>query len=237
MPELLPVKMLTEVLEKLRETHGQAAYEKARHDVAVEMILKPNGEAFLKNAFPDFDLTEVRAEAEAKVAASQTMPGADDTPQTPEAVLFNLVRQQMPNLKTQAHFNAFMAAFDALRTTLDGYFTDNPERASRAREALNKVLDMASKINHVAEQAAEVPPEERSERLSEYVEPPKQFHEYDDQRRLRVELAAIPTYEALSEWYQANRKTMDRIVSKSLRDELFDAIRQRRSELTAKEAN
>lgn len=234
MPELLPVQMLIEMLEKIRTAHGQAAYEKARDDIALEMVLRPNGEAFLNNAFPGLDLTPFREEATQKAElAAQSEP----VPQTPEEALFSLIRQQMPNLKTQAHFNTFVAAFDALRTTLDGYFTDNLGRAARAREALNKVLDMATQINKVAEQAAEVPPEDRSDNMKEYVEAPKQFHEYDNQRKLLVDLARIQTLADLHTWYPANREVLDRIVSKSLRDELFDAIRKKRNELSAKEAN
>lgn len=224
-------KMLAEQLEQLRQKLGDDAYAKARHDIAMGVILKPNGDQFLKNVFPDFDFEPIRKEAEARQQNPQ--PSAD---QSPETMFFEMIQKQIPSLKTQAHFNAFLGSFDALRAVLDCYFRGDSLGAVKAREALEKTLNVAGQLSEVASKVQEIPEEHRSPGMQEFVEPPKQFHEYDDQRRFLVELAGISSSAQLQEWYVKTRPAIDRsIVSQSLRNELFDAIRAKRIELKEKE--
>jgi len=227
----ISVDMLVEQLERIRSTHGEEAYARARYNIAMGMILKPNGEEFLSKAFPDLDLNAVRQEALAQVNT--------DVPEDADQAFIHMVRQQLPSIKTQAHFNLFAAAFDALRTCLDGYFTGNLETAEAARKALNLALDTATSVHDIAQQLHDLADdmEELSPQAREYVDPPKQIHEYDEQRRLLIEVAGIKTTEALTQWYNLNKAGMDKIVGKALRNELFDAIRSRKRELTQAEAN
>jgi hypothetical protein len=59
-----------------------------------------------------------------------------------------------------------------------------------------------------------------------------QFTEEDDQRCLLTELASITTVQALNTWYLGERSRIDKVVSKRYRDELFDAIREKKASLS-----
>lgn len=231
MPVELRIEQIQAQLQKLREQHGDSVYEQARLDIALSIILKPNGEEFCKNAFPDLDPEELKAEATKREAA---LP---DGSTTPEQVMLRLLQQQVPSIKTQGHFNLFSAAFDALRVTLDGYFTGDFERAKRGREALNRALDMAGKVKEVVEKFDEMEPNERSAQANEYLEPPKEFHEYDTQRQLLFELEGITTRSQLGGWYARTKEQRDRVTSQKLRNELLDKIRAKRNALEEQESN
>jgi hypothetical protein len=139
----------------------------------------------------------------------------------------------VPNLKSQGQFNVFMACFDALRSTLNGYFGGEMASAEMAREALNQALDMGKKLAEVTAKLDEIPDEVKSETAKDLNRPAKELHEYDEARVLVVELEQIQNSEALQQWYDANRSRLDRIVTASLRNEVFDAIRAKRNALGA----
>lgn len=138
---------------------------------------------------------------------------------------------QIPNLKTQAQFNIFMTCFDALRSTLNAYFGGEVASGEMSRDALNKSLDMAKQITELTEKLGEMPDEIKSEAAKEFTAPAKELHEYDEHRQLIIELEGLKSLDALQKWYTDNRKRMDRVVSQKLRDELFDAIREKRKEV------
>ncbi len=138
---------------------------------------------------------------------------------------------QIPNLKTQAQFNIFMNCFDALRSTLNAYFGGELASAEMARDALNKGLDLAKQLVEITEKLNEIPDEAKSEAAKEFTAPAKELHEYDEHRKLVFELANLKSLEALQTWYAESRQRIDRVVSQKLRNELFDAIRDRRKEL------
>ncbi len=138
---------------------------------------------------------------------------------------------QIPNLKTQAQFNIFMNCFDALRSTLNAYFGGEVASAEMARDALNKGLDLAKQVVEITEKLNEIPDEAKSEAAKEFTAPAKELHEYDEHRQLVFELSALTSLEALQAWYTNNRQRIDRVVSQKLRNELFDAIRERRNKL------
>jgi hypothetical protein len=217
------IETLLQQLEKIRENHGDEAYEQARRGFAKSLILKPNGDEFIKRAFPDLDLDALRKEAEAE---QQAVAQA-----SPEEQMLAMIRQQVPNIKSQAQFNMFMGCFDALRATLNHYFGRNPDGAQRAREALNKALDMAAKMPELEDQVAEMPAEMRSEAARSFTEPPKEFHEHDKQRALLIKVAGFTDLGELDGWYTEHRQEIDEVVDQRLRNELFDAIRAKRREL------
>lgn len=147
----------------------------------------------------------------------------------------NLMRQalaaQIPNLRTQAQFNNFMACFDALRSTLNAYFGGETASAEMAREALNKTLDMAKMITEMTEKLNEIPDDAKSDVAKDFTAPAKELHEYDTHRQLIIELTTLQNQKALQAWYADSRERIDRVVSQKLRNELFDAIRSKRDEL------
>lgn len=227
MPVEMNIEKVRAQLEQLRVDHGEAVYEQARRDLALALIDKTNGEEHIRLAFPDMNIEELKAQAAAaKVAAAN---------ESPEQTMMRMLQQQIPSIKTQAHFNLFQAAFDALRTTLDGSFSGDAERARRGREALLKVLDTAGTVPQVLEKLNEMPAEARSAIANEFLEPPRQFHEFDTQRRLMTELGNITTLARLEAWYTDTKSDRDRVTSQKLRNELLDGVRAKKAALKVQE--
>lgn len=216
----LPKDALLTQLERVRQAGGQPAYDKAVRALALDLILKPHGEEFLKDAFPNLDLAAIRAAAEQSNQEKAQLP--DDQ------AMLKMMRAQIPNMRTQAHFNIFMASFEALRLTLDAYFGGDLEKAEVARKALTDSLDASQQVVQMEAQLKEIPEDQRSEAASEFLQPPKEFHEFDEQRALMAELDQITSMAQLQAWYAGTADRRNRVVSSSLRNPLIDAIRRKR---------
>lgn len=225
-------------LQAIKEKHGEAAYKDACRDMALQFLNLPQGDALLRKFFPEFDPEELRAEAakddgpKVRVANTPAMPSFGQMPGGDEAML-QMLKAQVPNLKTQAQFNVFMACFDALRGTVNGYFGNEMASAEMARDALNQALDMAKGLSEMVAKLDEVPDEVKSETAKEAVRPAKELHEYDEARALMTELEAINDRGTLQRWYDTNRERLDRVVTVKLRNEVMDAIRTKRNALKA----
>lgn len=138
------------------------------------------------------------------------------------------LRAQMPSLKTQAQFTAFMISFDTFRHLMDAIFSGDKQREEKAREAFDKSLEAAKSVTDLGNKFQEVPPEHRSKASEAFTAPPAEFHEYDVQKKLLLELEGLNTLEALNDWYQKTRGERDRVVSQPLRNALIDSIRSKR---------
>lgn len=236
MPNTVEVSLDTMLaqLHQIREDHGEETYEATRRDIALAMVLKPNGEAFVSKAFPDYNIEELKAEAEQnRKKVEETITGGDAA--TPEQMMLNMMRAQVPNLQNQAQFNLLMGAFDGVRAYLNACFGGDTAGAASARIKLNQALDMAPKLNEIAEKLSEMPEALRSEAAKAFTDPPKEFHEYDTQQQLLAELTTIKDRASLNTWWSANRQTIDKVVDQRLRNELLDSVRKLRNELDAKE--
>ncbi len=209
-------------LELLRAQQGEEAFGQARDALALMLIGQPSGEAFLKDAFPDLDLERIRELSRQNQEVKAAQAPAND--------MLALIRTHVPHLQTQAQLDLFMMAFNAFTLTFDSYFSGNLETAASARASMNQALDLSQEAGKVAERVAEIPVEERSPEAAKYVEVPKQFTETDEKVKLMAELDAIMTQGGLNEWYRNERKRIDGVVSKTLRDELFDAIRTKQNQ-------
>ena len=223
-------------LEQVRKTKGEAIYAKAKRDLALSVILNGNGEAFVKNAFPDLDIDELKKEAR-ELRKQQPAFAPESGGMSPEAMMMQMLKQQVPSIRTQMHLNTFIAAFDALRATIDGYYTGNLEQATQGREALDKALDMARDVKMVVERLEEIPEADRSPQARASTAEPKQFHEYDRQKTLLLELGRITSRASLEAWYTETKPVRDLITDQKLRNELHDAIRAKRNDLAEKEQN
>lgn len=213
----IPMTDLVSHFDKIRSEQGEEAYQKARKNFAMGMILKPRGDEFLKSAFPDMDIEALRVEAE---------KSQQDQARNPQEMMLDAMRQQIPNLKTQAQFNLFMKSFDALRHTLNAAFGLDKEGYEKGKEALNMVLNAALQISEVVQKLQETPEAATSKAAEEFKQPPREFQEYDVQKGLLIELEALTSAEGLQRWYDSNRARIDCVVSASLRNELFDTIRK-----------
>jgi len=227
MPRPINVETLINQLREVKQAKGEAAFREAIQSVAGQILGSPQGESLLKATLPDIDIEGLKAEA----AKQSVVSGS------PEESMMKMLAMQVPNMKTQAHFNAFMGCFDALRATLNAYFGKEFASAEMARDALNKALDMAKQVTEVGEKLEEMPDDAKSDAAKEFTQPPKELHEYDTCKRLLGELEGIQTTDELSKWYADNRQEMDRVVSPRPRNELMDNIRAKRNELMAKDSN
>ena len=73
-----------------------------------------------------------------------------------------------------------------------------------------------------------MPEESRGPASSAFTTPPKEYEEYDLQKRLLLELDRLPDQGELVAWYEKTKADRERIVSQSLRNVLIDAIRAKR---------
>jgi hypothetical protein len=174
-------------------------------------------EAFAREAFKDV------VDFDCVVAQRAQMPA--DNP------ILAAIQQQVPGIKSQAQFNVFMAAFDALRATMNAIFLGNPEDEAKGLKALESAYTAARKATEITNKLADVPEAATSKAAEEFKTPPKQFTEASEQRDLIAELEGIKSLEALNAWYSSNRTRIDRVVSQSLRNSLFDAIRVKKESL------
>lgn len=139
---------------------------------------------------------------------------------------------EIPNIKSQAQFNLFLASFDALRMTINAYYEGDPVMAAKGRQALNNALDMAKQMKGLEEKLDEIPDEEKSKAAKDFVTPAKELHEDELHKKLLEELGNSQSLGALNAWYKNNRGRIDQVISSSLRNSLFDAIRAKRNELS-----
>jgi len=221
-------------LEKVRQEHGDVAYNLACEGLAVSLITKPRGDEYIKKVLPHLDVEKIREKAKAQAAAGPaTAPNTVEG--SPQEVMGEALRANIPNLKTQAQYNVFTTAFDALRLHLNAVFGNDTENAAVTRKALLTTLDMAVQATEMAGKLAAEPDAVMSDEAKEHTEPPTEFMEYDIQKQLLVELHKLTTVADLNRWYEERKPTLDKVKSQSLRNALFDGIRQRKAALQVKE--
>lgn len=143
-------------------------------------------------------------------------------------LFFKALQQQLPALKSQAQFTAFQASFEAFRGVMNAIFGGNALAEKEALDALGKSFDVAKKVTEVTNKLEEIPEAATSKAAEEFKQPPAEFGEYDEQRKLMTELAHIENARDLADWYKTNRARIDRVRSPSLRNPLLDAIRERK---------
>lgn len=143
-------------------------------------------------------------------------------------LFFKALQQQLPALKSQAQFTAFQAAFEAFRAVMNSIYSSDPVTEKEALDALGKAFDVAKKTTELTNKLADSPEAATSKQAEEFKQPPAEFGEYDEQRKLMTELAHIECLKDLTDWYKTNRARIDRVRSPSVRNPLLDAIRERK---------
>lgn len=210
---------LLRTLEEVRALEGEEAYYKARHALALMLVGTDAGKTFLAETFADLDVEAVYREA----VSSKTATDQD---------LFNLMRLQVPNLKTQSQFDAYRLAFEALSYMADAYFSGNETLAERSRVALENAITAIQEASKLVERAQAIPEEDRGQAVANALRPPREFTEVEEQRRLLAELDAVTDLTSLNQWYHDSRSRMELVVSQPYRNQLFDAIREKQQKLS-----
>jgi hypothetical protein len=146
-------------------------------------------------------------------------------------IMAQAMRQSMPELKTQVQFTSFMAGFDAFRLVCNSIFSGDTALETKALEAFDKSLEAMRVATKLSNQFQEIPAEDRSPSAAQFVEAPLQYGEYDTQKKLLSELDRLTSTEELNAWYLGTRDEREKVVSQSLRNILFDQIRNKRDAL------
>lgn len=151
----------------------------------------------------------------------------------PETMM-EMLRQQLPGLKTQGQMTAFLAAQEAFFATVAAALRGDHVGYNLATGALNLGLKAVQQATELATKFEDVPPGERSEAAAEFMANPvaAQVTEYDQARALMSELERVKTTEELGVWYNGNRHRLEGVKDPTLRNNLFDMIRNRRGELS-----
>jgi hypothetical protein len=232
----LRVDQIAEHLRKIKDEQGEEAYRQALVGLSKNLLSQGNTAPFiqelLKTLDDSLDLEPLKAEAEtikAKREETKKVVEAVSGGKDMNQVMVETMRQQMPNLKTQAQFNLVMQTFEGLQIYLNAAFGQDNLQAKKAREALNTGLDLAPKLGTIVEQAADSPEIKVN---PDFINPPKEFTEVQTQQQLLEEIKAITSSEQLSQWYLANKPLTDSILSTKLRNELFDSIRDKKQSLS-----
>lgn len=209
-------------LKSFRELHGEEAWKSEVTRLATQAIrTSPKHAAYWKELTKDFDWLDWEA--------LEQNATSDGSPGNPELMLAELLRRQMPGIKSQAQYDAVVGAMDALRVVLDGILGQSDTTESDGRKALEMALDAARMATSATHQLEEVPEASTSEASKAFKEAPAQFTELEDQRRMLAELEAITDADALNTWYAETKERRDKIVNQKLRNELLDAIRARKN--------
>jgi hypothetical protein len=144
----------------------------------------------------------------------------------PEALL-QVLKSQIPGLKTQDQLNSFMAGFEALKFVMSSIFQGDKESEIQALVALDQVLELARSSTKLSNQYSETGAS--SVISNTFTEPPTSVLEYDIQRKLLSELEAIDSDDDLQVWHTKSRPEQDQVISQPLRNALFDAIRAKKA--------
>ena len=121
-----------------------------------------------------------------------------------------------------------MSCFESLQHYLNASFGRDTATAKKLREGLDKALDLAPKMTEVTERLEDTP---EATTNKDFVKPPDQFTEEATQKELLEELGRLSSRSGLQSWYEDQRARIDTVVSPSLRDKLFDAIRAKKRDL------
>jgi len=223
-------------LEDIRKQHGEDAYKQAVSDAVQTLKTQgPRGEDLAKLLFKDIDFSTLPPPQISQEQIADVEEASKRAAPPPDLNMAKAIMDQIPGLDNQAKFNVTMAAFDALRLLLGTIFTGDREGAVRAHKALEGAVEAARQAALITEKLRDVP--EAVKDGAEFRKPPVELTEFDTMKALVAELEGIVTIDAFNEWYKANRKRMDDVKSQSLRNTLFDAIRERQGKLAKENAS
>jgi hypothetical protein len=215
------IERLRAQLDGIRSHYGEDAYKRAAQDVA-KMLVAQGGEteATAREMFEG--IVDFEHLGEIPVAGAPVSNPIVDA-----------VRQQMPHLRSQAQFDAFMLGFDAFRAFIDAIYAGDKEGEASSKVALDKAIEGCRTAGSITQKLEDVPEASTSKEAEKFKQPPAQFTEAETLSGLLEELVLIQTATELNDWYTGQRSRMDRVVTQKLRDQLFDAIRKKKEDLAA----
>lgn len=220
------VKSMMDTLSQIREKYGEEKFQYAAKQSARMLIAQgPEMREAVRDALKGIVDVDALDNEPPPVYPTGNLPD--------EQVMMQAIRQAMPGVQTQAQFNVVLAAFDAVKVTLNAIFLGDKARAEKGREAIQQAIETAEKVTDLSSKLGHVPEAATSKAAEEFKNPPAQFTEYDTYKGLIGELEVLASGSELSQWYTTNRARIDRVISQSLRNQLFDSIRQKQTTLSS----
>lgn len=153
--------------------------------------------------------------------------GIDPEGQDVETAFAQMVKDRIPGMSSQAQHAAFMSGFDAFCFTMQAICSGNKENEALGQKTLNQAFDVARKATEITDKLRDVPEAAVSEAAEAFKRPPAEFAEAQVQQALLAELAALKTNDALFGWYTLSKERRESVKSQSLRNALYDAIREK----------
>jgi hypothetical protein len=210
-----------EYLQGFKEANGEEAWKAEITRLARQGIqTSPKHAAFWKRLTADFEWLDWEA---LEATAGEGV--------TPDLMMAEILKRQMPGIQSQAQYDAVAGALDAARLVLNGILEGKADQEAESRRALETAFEAVKAATTATRRLEEVPEAATSEASKAFKEEPAQFTELEDQRRLLAELDAITGQAALTDWYNATKPRRDKVVTQSLRNELLDAIRAKKNTL------
>ena len=212
-------------LRSFRELHGEEAWKAEVRRLAIAAIRRGGAkhEAYWQELTKDLDWLDW----DELVAQAQSEQVTHD----PEQMMAEMLRKQMPGIKTQAQYDAVVGSLDAVRLVVNAILEGHKDTEVTARRALELSFEAVAKATEITHKLEDSPEAATSKAAEQFKEPPAQFTELEDQRRQLAELDHLKTIDELNAWYAATKPRRDKIVNQKLRNELLDAIRQRKNSL------
>lgn len=144
----------------------------------------------------------------------------------------DFIKSQMPGVQTQAQFDTLMMCFEAFQAVVETTCKNDRTGMGEARKALDKSFEALHSASLISERLKDVPEAATSAASEAFKREPAEFQEHDVYDRLMADLGQVQTKADLNDWYAANRGDLDKVKSPSLRNPLFDAIRQKQVDLS-----
>lgn len=152
-----------------------------------------------------------------------------------EQMMADMMRKHMPGIKTQAQYDAVMTALEATKEALSAILAQDTAREAQAMMTLSAAFEVARKATELREKLGEVPDGAVSDAaapfrdLEQELKKHSQFDEVEIQLGLLRHLETITTYDQLTAWYASTKEFRDQVKTQSLRNELMDTIRAKKS--------
>ena len=144
--------------------------------------------------------------------------------------LIDIIQERVPHLRTQAQMDILEAALEAVLQYHDCVYGNNLDGAERLRPLIDKTLDLPILASSIGSKLEGEPEAATSEAAQSFKS--EAFEEVQIQHGLLAELEELASSSELAQWYSNSRADRDKVVSQSLRDELYDAIRDKKKDLS-----
>ena len=165
-------------LSQFLELNGEEAWRVEVQRLALAGICtSPKHEAFWQEFTKSFEWLDW--ETLKKQAVGKPSPRSPGGNQRPDQMLAEMLRKQMPGIKTQAQYDAVVGALDVVRLVVNAILERDLEGEEEARRALELTFTVLAKATEVTEKLQDSPEAATSQEAERFKDPPAQFHQQE----------------------------------------------------------